>query len=217
MKAILFALLLCFSVPASAMSLTPLGQTLDSSTSTGTLRIRNDNKGEKRYQIVVDAWTVGANGEKIQTPTSNLTFYPSSVITLGPGKIQTLRWKRTGANASREQVYLIQVREIPLDDADSIVSSQGVQLKISPTMKFPWLFAPKGATAQLSAHQDSQSLVLENRGSSSARISKISYAGIPDPGPQLVLPGERLHVKASTSASQVTFDLLGVALTLPVE
>lgn len=97
MKAILAALLLCLALPASAMTASPMGQTLEASATTGALRIRNDSKGVKRYQVMVDVMSVGANGQKTFTPSTDFSFYPATVLELAPGKIQTLRWKRISA------------------------------------------------------------------------------------------------------------------------
>lgn len=237
MKSILLALLLCVSLPASAMSLTPLAQTLDQSTTTGTLRIYNDNQGEKRYQVVVDAWTAGPNGEKVQTATSDLTFYPSSVITLGPGKTQTLRWKRTGATPGKQQVYLVQVREVPLDRTDTLPGPNGFHVAISPSFVFPWIYTAPGLSPSLSARHEAvqetvkkvvngkeiaavrtvQYLTLINTGNAAARVSSIRYGNLPDPGAQMVLPGERLRLKADKAAPRVDFELGDAPKSLLVE
>ena len=217
MKAILAALLLCLALPASAMTASPMGQTLDANTTTGALRIRNDSKGEKRYQVMVDMITLGADGKKVFTPSTDFTFFPSSVLTLAPGKIQTLRWKRNANQPGREAVYRVELRETPLDNADAMPIGQGASVNIRPRMLLPWLFVPHGAKPDLRAHREADFLVLENAGTGTARLHKIAYAGNKDPGPQLVLPGERLRLKVESSAPTVSFILVGTLQTLAVE
>ena len=68
MKAILAALLLCFVLPAGAMTVSPMSQALESTAATGSIRIQNDANSKKRYQIVVDLMSVGPTGEKVLTP-----------------------------------------------------------------------------------------------------------------------------------------------------
>lgn len=237
MKAILAVLLLCLAMPASAITASPMGQTLDPNTTTGSLRILNNSKGAKRYQVLVDVMSVGADGQKVFTPTTEIAFYPATVIpSLGPGKIQTLRWKRP-ATPGREVIYQVELREEPLDDDDAVVVTQGMSVNLRPRMLLPWAFVPPGATPVLSARHETATelvrevvngktvevprtflyLVFENAGSATASIQKISYAGQPDPGPQLVLPGERLRLKVSASAREVKFTQKGVAQTLAVE
>lgn len=197
MKAILVALLLCICVPASAASLSPMAQALPASTSTGAVQVINDSKIERRYQIVVDVMSVGVNGEKVKTPATDLRFYPTPIMTLGPGKTQTLRWKRTAPDTSREQLYWIQL--VPLDDGEVIQFSNGTSLKVKLGIQVPWAFTPKGMTSQLAARHEGDFLVFTNTGNAAASLSQVRYGTNPDLGVQLVLPGERLRL--STRAS----------------
>ena len=217
MKAILAALLLCLALPASAMTASPMGQTLDANTTTGALRIRNDSKGAKRYQVLIDVISIGADGKKVFTASPDFAIFPSSVLTLAPGKIQTLRWKRNNAQPGREVVYQVEIRETPLDDADAVSIGQGASVNIRPRMLLPWAFVPHGAKPDLRAHREDGFLVFENAGTATAGLQKIAYAGNKDPGPQLVLPGERLRIKTQASAPSVSFVMKGVAQTLAVE
>lgn len=217
MKAFLLFLSLCVCAPTFAMTITPLGQTLDQSTTTGSLRIQNNSKGTKRYQIVADVLSIGANGEKVQAPTSDLAFYPASIVVLEPGKIRTLRWKRSAVPSTQAQTYMITVQEMPMDQSDAVEIRTGMSVSLAPRMKFPWVFTPPSAAPVLSARHEGNALVLSNTGKGVAGLAHISYAGNPDPGAQVVLPGERLRLPAKASSNEVTFQLKGVLQTLSVE
>ena len=218
------------------MTVSPLAQILDQTTTTGSVRIKNDGKGEKRYQILVDTFTVDADGRRVMLPATDLVFFPSSVITLGPGKIQTLRWKRPPSTDGREVAYQVEIREEPLDQLDAVKSAQGFMVTLRPRMLLPWVFTPAGAMPALSAHLETfqervkegvkgkevevvrnvQYLTFVNRGTATAPLQKISYGANPI-GPQFVLPGERFRVKVTTRAGEVKFDQRGVAHSLVVE
>ena len=152
MKPIFLALLLCIVLPASAMTVSPLAQILDQTTTTGSVRIKNDGKGEKRYQILVDKFTVDAEGRRVMVPATELEFFKSTVITLGPGKVQTLRWKRPLSADGREVAYQVEIREEPLDKLDAVTSAQGFLVTLRPRVLLPWVFTPAGAKPALSAH-----------------------------------------------------------------
>ncbi|RYZ23860.1 MAG: molecular chaperone [Chitinophagaceae bacterium] len=219
MKPFFAALLLSLAIPAAAMTVSPLAQILDQTTTTGSVRIQNDGKGEKRYQILVDRYTVDAEGRRVMVPATDLVFFPSTVITLGPGKIQTLRWKRPLSSDGREVAYQVEIREEPLDKLDAVTSA-GFLVTLRPRVLLPWVFTPAGAKPALSAHHEVvgnvQYLTFVNRGTATAPLQKISYGANPI-GPQFVLPGERLRVKVATRAAEVKFDLRGAAQSLAVE
>lgn len=217
MKAILAALLLCLSLPVWSMSVMPMGQTLEANASVGTLRIHNNSKGAKRYQIVVDALTVDANGQRITTPSSDLTFYPASVFTLKPGATQTVRWKRNTPTSTQEKAYQVIISETPLDSADAVPSGAGMNLTVAPRMINPWVFVPLGAKPALSAHREAGNLVIHNTGSATAPLVGMSYGGKELPGVYLVLPGERLKLPTKATGSKIQFSSRGVAQTLAVE
>lgn len=217
MKRLILAISLCVSLPVWSMSVSPMGQALEANASTGTLRIRNDNKGEKRYQVVVDALTVDTNGQKIHTPSSDLSFYPASVITLKPGAIQTLRWKRNTPPSAQEKAYQIIITETPLDNADAVGNANGMQIVVSPRMLNPWVFVPIGAKPVLSASSETGYIVFRNTGTATAPLVNVTYAGAAVPGTFLVLPGERLKIKVDRTGKEVTFTSRGVAQSLAVE
>lgn len=217
MKRLILAIALCVSLPVWSMSVSPMGQALEANASTGTLRIRNDNKGEKRYQVVVDALTVDANGQKVHTPSSDLSFYPASVITLKPGAIQTLRWKRNTPPSAQEKAYQIIITETPLDNADAITNANGMQVSVTPRMLNPWVFVPAGAKPELSASKEPGYIVFRNTGTATAPLVNVSYAGAAAPGTFLVLPGERLKIQVNGSGKEVNFTSRGVAQSLAVE
>jgi P pilus assembly chaperone PapD len=217
MKAFLLFLSLCVCTPAFALTVSPMGQTLDASTATGSLRIQNNSKGAKRYQILADVVTIGADGQKVRTPTTDLVFYPASVVTLETGKIRTLRWKRSAVSTSQPQTYIVTVKEMPLDQADAVSIRPGASITYAPQMTFPWVFTPPNATPLLKARHEGNALVLINTGNGVAGLQHISYGGNPNPGSQIVLPGERLRLPAKASSNEVSFQLKGVMTTLPVE
>jgi len=219
MKAFLAALLMCLVSPVGAMTVSPMSQALESTAATGSIRIQNDAKGNKRYQIVVDLMTVGPTGEKVLTPSYDLTFFPSSLIELEPGKVQTLRWKRSNPGNAQEHAYQIRITELPLDSADTLSGGQGVSVPIPLRMINTWVFVPPGAQPSLKVHRENGFLVFRNAGTATAPVSKISYGGQSVPGTHFVLPGERLSLKVeASSASQVNFlGRGGVPQTLPVE
>jgi P pilus assembly chaperone PapD len=220
MKPFFAALMLSLAIPAAAMTVSPLAQSLDQNTTTGSVRIQNDGKGEKRYQILVDRYTVDAEGRRVMVPATDLVFFPSTVITLGPGKIQTLRWKRPLSADGREVAYQVEIREEPLDKLDAVTSAQGFLVTLRPRVLLPWVFTPAGAKPAISAHHEVvgnvQYLTFVNRGTATAPLQKISYGANPI-GPQFVLPGEHLRVKVATRAAEVKFDLRGAAQSLAVE
>lgn len=199
------------------MAVTPMGQTLEANASTGTMRVYNNNNGQKRIQIVVDALTVGADGQKIRTPSSDLSFYPASVITLKPGAVQTLRWKRNTPPSAQEKAYQIIITETPLDAEDAITDSSGMKVSLSPRMLNPWVFVPAGAKPVLSASMDKGYLVFRNSGTATASLVNVIYAGAVVPGNFLVLPGERLKIKVDRTGKEVSFTSRGVAQSLAVE
>lgn len=215
MKAFLIALLFCVCLPVSAASLSPMAQGLSATTKTGAVQVKNDSKVERRYQIIADAMSVGPHGEKVLTPATDLTFYPSPIMTLGPGKTQTLRWKRTATDTNREQVYWIQV--VPLDDGEVVEFAGGVQLKVKLGINVPWAFTPKGMTSNLSAFHEGDFLVLTNTGNAAASLSEVRYGTNGNLGVQLVLPGERLRLKVKARAAQVQVIQGGALHTLSVE
>lgn len=237
MKRLILAIALCVSLPVWSMAVTPMGQTLEANASTGTMRIYNNNNGQKRIQIVVDALTVGADGQKIRTPSSDLSFYPASVITLKPGAVQTLRWKRNTPPSDKEKAYQIIITESPMDAEDAITDSSGMKVSLSPRMLNPWVFVPAGAKPALSAvHEVVQEagsevidgkkrdvlrsvnyLVFHNTGTATASLVNVSYAGAVVPGNFLVLPGERLKIKVDRTGKEVSFTSRGVAKSLAVE
>ncbi len=217
MKRLFLAIALCVSLPVWSMAVTPMGQTLEANASTGTVRIYNNNNGQKRIQIVVDALTVGADGQKIRTPSSDLSFYPASVITLKPGAVQTLRWKRNTTPSAQEKAYQIIITETPMDAEDAITDSSGMKVSLSPRMLNPWVFVPTGAKPILSASKDNGYLVFQNTGTATASLVNVSYAGAVVPGNFLVLPGERLKIKVDRTGKEVSFTSRGVAQSLAVE
>ena len=219
MKAILAALLLCFVLPAGAMTVSPMSQALESAVATGSIRIQNDAKGKKRYQIVVDLMSVGPTGEKVLTPSNDLTFFPSSLIELAPGKVQTLRWKRSDPGSAQEQAYQVRIAELPLDSADAVSGGLGVSVPIPLRMINTWVFASPGAKPSLKVQREDGFLVFHNAGTATAPVSKVSYGGQSIPGTHFVLPGERLSLKVeASSAGTVSFlGRGGVPQTLPVE
>ena len=236
MKPIFLVLLLCIVLPAGAMTVSPLAQILDQTTTTGSVRIKNTGTGEKRYQILVDKFTVDAEGRSVMVPATDLVFFPSTVVTLGPGKVQTLRWKRPLSADGREVAYQVDVREEPLDLLDAVTGPEGFMVTLRPRVLLTWVFTPAGSTPALSAHHETvqervkevvngkevevvrtvQYLTLVNRGTATAPLQKISYGDNPI-GPQFVLPGERLRVKVSKQAGEMKFDIRGVAHSLAVE
>lgn len=215
MKSLYASLLLLLSLPASALTVSPMAQTLDQSASTGTLRIKSDEATTLRYQVMVDAWTVGPNGEKVMTPSTNLAFYPATVITLGPGKIQTLRWKRTGSMPGKQQVYFITVK--PLDPPTTKAVINGASVLIGKQMGMAWTFTSPGLAPVLSAKREGANLVFHNAGNASARLSDIRYGGSVVSNLQLVLPGETLKLPVKASASTVDFVMKDAPHSLPVE
>ncbi|WP_423171083.1 fimbrial biogenesis chaperone [Stenotrophomonas maltophilia group sp. CASM26] len=219
MKAIFAALLLCFILPVGAMTVSPMSQALESTATTGSIRIQNDAKGKKRYQVVVDLMTVGPTGEKVLRPSNDLMFFPSSLIELDPGKVQTLRWKRSNLEAAHEQAYQIRITELPLDNTDAVSVGQGVNVPIPLRMINTWVFVPPGAQPSLNVRRKNGYLVFHNTGNATAPVSKVSYGGQSVPGTHFVLPGERLLLKVETSsAARVSFiGRGGVAQSLPVE
>jgi P pilus assembly chaperone PapD len=194
-----------------------MGQTLEANASTGTVRIYNNNNGQKRIQIVVDALTVGADGQKIRTPSSDLSFYPASVITLKPGAVQTLRWKRNTPPSAQEKAYQIIITETPMDAEDAITDSSGMKVSLSPRILNPWVFVPAGAKPVLTASSEDGFLVFRNIGTATASLVNVIYAGSVVPGNFLVLPGERLKIKVDRTGKEVSFTSRGVAQSLAVE
>ena len=217
MKRLILAIALCVSLPVWSMAVTPMGQTLEANASTGTMRIYNNNNGQKRIQIVVDALTVGADGQKIRTPSSDLSFYPASVITLKPGAVQTLRWKRNTPPSAQEKAYQIIITETPMDAEDAITDSSGMKVSLSPRMLNPWVFVPVGAKPALSATREDGYLVFRNTGTATASLVNVIYAGSVVPGNFLVLPGERLKIKVDRTGKEVSFTSRGVSQSQAVE
>jgi len=218
MKLLLAALLLCLAIPAGAMNVSPMGQALEANASTGILRIHNDSKEEKRYQVMVDALTVGADGQKVQTPSSDLTFYPATVITLKAGATQTLRWKRNSPPSAQEKAYLVIIREEPVTvPADTGSETMGMKLVFTPRFLNPWVFVPHGAKPSLSVHREGSGLVFVNTGTATAPLTQVSYGGKSIPGNHLVLPGERYLLQAEGVGKEVHFVSRGVAQSLSVD
>jgi len=218
MKLLISLLLLCLALPAGAMNVSPMGQALEANASTGILRIHNDTKEEKRYQVVVDALTVGTDDQKVQTPSSDLAFFPATVITLKPGATQTLRWKRTTPPSSQEKAYLVIIREEPVTVPTDIESeSVGMKLVFTPRFLNPWVFVPQGAKPSLSAHREGRDLVFVNTGTATAPLTQVSFGGKPISGNYLVLPGERFRLPAEGAGKEVHFVSRGVAQSLSVD
>lgn len=216
MKHLLVALLACLVLPAGATSVSPMGQALEATATTGTLRIHNESKETKRYQVMVDALSVGPAGERTQAASSDLSFYPSTVITLKPGATQTLRWKRNMPTSTQEKAYLVIIREEP---SSSVEDAAGVAVKLRYTPRFlnPWVFVPHGAKPSLSVKREGSDLVFFNSGTATAPLTQVSFAGQSIPGNFLVLPGERFRLPADGTGREVHFVSRGVAQSLPVD
>lgn len=222
MKHFLVALLLCLALPAGAISLMPMGQTMEGKTTVGSIQIHNNTRSEMRYQVLVDALTVDAEGKRVQVPSSDITFYPKSVATLKPGQTQILRWRRSNVVEDQEKVYAVIVSENPLEkpaanDDGGVV----VQTIMGTRMIAPWAFVPPGAKPSLKAYKEtvgsSNYLVFHNTGNATAPVVELTYAGVEVPGVFMVLPGERLKVKVEGASREVHFTSRGVQSTLTVE
>ncbi|WP_140722543.1 hypothetical protein [Pseudomonas sp. Hp2] len=192
-----------------------MGQALEATATTGTLRIHNESQAAKRYQVLVDGLSVGPAGERIQAASADLAFYPSSVVTLKPGATQTLRWKRTTTASVQEKAYLVIIREEPV----SVEDTGGVGFKLHYTPRFinPWVFVPPGAKPALSVTREGSDLVFFNRGTATAPLTQMSFAGNPIPGNFLVLPGERFRLRVEGTGREVHYVSRGVAQSLPVD
>lgn len=218
MKHILVALLLCLAFPAGAISLMPMGQTMEGKTTVGSIQIHNNTRSEMRYQVLVDALTVDAEGKRVQVPSSDITFYPKSVATLKPGQTQILRWRRSNVVADQEKVYAVIVSENPLEEpAPKEEGGVVVQTIMGNRMIAPWAFVPPGAKPFLKAYRETNYLVFHNTGNATAPVVELTYAGEKVPGVFMVLPGERLKVKVEGASREVHFTSRGVQSTLTVE
>ncbi|MBJ6983993.1 fimbria/pilus periplasmic chaperone [Luteimonas sp. MC1750] len=190
-----------------------MAQYLDASATTGVLRVENNTTSAKRYQILVDTWAADANGEKVRTPNSDITFYPS-LVQLEPGKTQAVRWKRNSPSASGELVYLITVRESGVKSGEAI---EGMQVDIEPEFLLPWAFTPPGAASKLSADYQAGQLTLRNTGTAAARISDLVFGDNPQPPVLLLLPGERVLLPMKQAAPTVRFKLGKTDQTLTLD
>ncbi|MCD5965574.1 fimbrial biogenesis chaperone [Stenotrophomonas maltophilia] len=158
-----------FSVPllASAVSMGPLATVYTGNEKTGVLTINNsDGPSTVTYSISVESVSV-ENGRAKRSPSQNIRFAPS-VVTVGPGKTQTVRFLRTPMGGG-EEVYRIRATQL------SNPEIKGIQTLSS--LDFPWIFRSADAKPQLTARWVGGKWLVTNTGNATAQLASAVGVG----------------------------------------
>ncbi len=121
------------------INIDPLYMVYSADQRTGSLNIQNRTNDVKTYELKAEAWTLGADGKEVRTPTQDLRFSPS-IIRLFPNITQVVRFIRNPSTDTKELRYRIRLNEI------SKIQLQGSGITYGLTLDFPWFF--RSPTAQ---------------------------------------------------------------------
>ncbi|MGV7183755.1 fimbrial biogenesis chaperone [Xanthomonas axonopodis] len=206
-KVLLCAALAIATLNAQAMQITPLGQTISPSKSSGSLTITNTSTEKKEYQLKALKWTL-VDGKQFKTGSDDIRFAPSAFY-LEPGKSQTVRFinsqKSTGELAYRVIATEKNVAKLEKTGVDPIFN-----------MNFP-IFWRSSDKALVEAKATGQSIVLRNSSQSTAQIANLKVGSFAKPGLfGYLLPGEALSIPGG-GASSISALINGVQTEIAVE
>lgn len=193
MKFLLSALLLLsLSFSASAMQVSPLGQTISQSKNNGSMTITNVSKEKKEYQLKAFKWTL-VDGKQIKEAVDEIRFAPSAFF-LEPGKSQTVRFINS-TKSNDELAY----RVVTTEKSAAKLERSGVNPIFN--MNFP-IFWRASNKAELKATQSQGQITLRNSGKVTAQLADFSYGSFKKPGLYLyLLPGEELTLPSNNAGS----------------
>lgn len=192
---------------AQAMQITPLGQTISPSKSSGSLTITNTSSEKKEYQFQALKWTL-VDGKQVKTSSDDIRFAPSAFY-LEPGKSQTVRFINS-QKSTDELAY----RVIATEKNVAKLEKTGVNPIFN--MNFP-IFWRSSDKALVKAKADGESIVLRNTSQSTAQIANLKVGSFEKPGLfGYLLPGEVLTIP-SGGASKITALINGIQTEIAVE
>ncbi len=185
-------LLLGLSFSATAMQVSPLGQTISPNKNNGSMTITNVSKDKKEYQLKAFKWTL-VNGKQVKEAVDEIRFAPSAFF-LEPGKSQTVRFINS-TKSNDELAY----RVVATEKSAAKLDRSGVNPIFN--MNFP-IFWRASNKAELKATLSQGQITLRNNGKLTAQLADFNYGTFKKPGLYLyLLPGEELTLPRNDASS----------------
>jgi len=204
---LLSAALALGSLPASAMQVSPLAQTISPQKNNGSLTVVNTSNEKKEYQLQAFKWTL-VDGKQIRTPIDAIRFAPSSFYLEG-GKSQVVRFINS-ETSNNELAYRVVVKEKSVKKLETT----GVEPVFN--MNFP-IFWRASDRATVTAKASGSTIVLRNASPITAQIANLNYGNYRRDGlVGYLLPGEEMIISKGNAAS-VRALINGVATELVIE
>lgn len=130
---------------AGQFGLAPMEVELGPQARTAAIRVFNSDKVPLSFQVDGFAWSQDEAGDPLQTPTSDLVFFPR-LLTVGPGEEGVVRVGLRQPLVAREQTFLMYVTERPTPAQDG---SAGSSLQLLLRVGAPVFVRPVKETYQL--------------------------------------------------------------------
>ncbi|WP_336619078.1 fimbria/pilus periplasmic chaperone [Stenotrophomonas sp. PS02301] len=180
-RVLLGACLLTVSCSAMAVSVGPTSAVYSPSETTGVLTVDNSNgDGEVTYRISVDEVVV-IDSKSVRQPSNKIRFAPA-LITVQPGKTQTVRYLR-GSSGASEEVYRIKMTQLPNPGA------KGIQTLAHQDLS--WIWRKDSSKPILVGRLNAKQWSVTNSGDATAQIVSPTTGGSTQSGLMgYVLPGE---------------------------
>ncbi len=210
----ILAAMLAVAGSAQAVQISPLVAVYPASIERGTLTITSTESETKTYQLFVDAWTV-ENGKAVRKRAADTDFrLVPSVMTIAPGKRQTVRFERK-VPVTGEVAYRLRLIEVLPPE---VLAKPGLHQVLN--IDWPWFWRAGTVEPQLSARWSGLQLVVTNTGNASAQLSQLTAGSTKVEGLLgYVLPGETraFGLGAKAAVPSVSVVVNGKAQTLSVQ
>lgn len=99
--------------PAAEFVISPLRVTLDRSTRSSQIEIRNDDRQPLRIQLQAMAWTQDAEGRDQYVESDGLLYFPKA-LEIPPGESRIVRLASKSVPVTLEDAYRLYVEELPV-------------------------------------------------------------------------------------------------------
>ncbi len=207
---LLLACALAFGItsPALALNVGPLSTVYAPNHKGGVLTIHNDSDESINVEVIVSRMEL-VDGKQVRTPTNDIRFAPS-VITLPPGKMQTVKYVHTNLDPSKELYYRILVKEL---ESEVLPETPGVGMEYLMEYDFPWIWRGRDLQPRLAASWvpdgNGYDLVIENDGTATAQLVNIQAGSTIKSGlVGYVMPGERTTIDMNAPNREASVQLV---------
>ncbi len=181
----LLALLVGTSATAGEFVINPLRVTLDRSTRSSEVVVRNEDKAPLRMQVEAMTWTQDAQGADRYEPAEGLLYFPRT-MEIPPGASRVIRVGVRGLPVSREEAYRLFIEELP-PAAGSAAPADGTSLRVFLRVGVAVFVAPaqperKGEIIGLQIQGRQVQWAIANGGNVHIRADRIELAGTASDG-----------------------------------